>query len=360
MENERIINCKILQKTMLNDKKLEIRIDEPKPEKNNLLYKVQTKPFGWIVYRSFSDFENLRRLIIKFFPEFYIPFLQDANAAENKEKENEYSKTIQCLNLFMNQLVKNESFKTSVVLLAFLSYDNKAKFDNVIKEYSQKKLENLNVEEKETIDGKAPVSNLEKNKKYINNIKKYFELQCEILGINNFALKQFMNNILKADENLKEIKKIFELMGILNKRLTMDKVITNTYENLSSFFKNYETILSRTISLFNRHFEDFFKCINLDGQAFKELIDRRENLYQKYLTEKTKYKERNDNLLIFYNQLGYVDKIIFQELKTIIKEHGIRYLDNIKKFNENYYPLINDQIGSWSELQIYVMKAKTP
>ena len=139
IENERIINCKTLKKTMLNDKKLEIRIDEPKPEKNNLLYKVQTKPFGWIVYRSFSDFENLRKLIAKFFPEFYIPFLQDANAAENKEKENEYSKTIQCLNLFMNQLVKNESFKTSVVLLAFLSYANKTKFDNVIKENSQKK-----------------------------------------------------------------------------------------------------------------------------------------------------------------------------------------------------------------------------
>ena len=185
-------------------------------------------------------------------------------------------------------------------------------------------------------------------------------MQCEILGINNYALKQFMNNIFKADENLKEIKKIFELMGILNKRLTMDKVITNTYENLSSFFKNYETILSRTISLFNRHFEDFFKSINLNGQAFKELIDRRENLYRKYLTEKTKNKERNDNLLIFYNQLGYADNIIFQELKTIIKELGIRYLDNIKKFNESYYLLINDQIGFWSELQNYVMNAKTP
>lgn len=64
--------------------------------------------------------------------------------------------------------------------------------------------------------------------------------------------------------------------------------------------------------------------------------------------------------MIFYNQLGYADKIIFQELKTIIKEHGIRYLDNIKKFSENYYPLINDQIGSWSELQNYVMNEKTP
>ena len=89
---ERVITCKKLEKTELSDKKLTITVKNPKEKdggvfgKNFVLYEVQTDPFNWVVYRRFSDFDNLRKLISKHFPSFYVPPLP------NKKMETGVSK----------------------------------------------------------------------------------------------------------------------------------------------------------------------------------------------------------------------------------------------------------------------------
>ena len=71
-----VIDCKLFEKTELNDKKISIKINNVEKieggifGKNFSLYKIETEPFGWAVFRKFSDFENLRKLIIKQFPFF--------------------------------------------------------------------------------------------------------------------------------------------------------------------------------------------------------------------------------------------------------------------------------------------------
>ena len=144
---------------------------------NYITYRVQTEPLGLSVTRKFTDFENLRKLISKFFPEFYIPFLKNKNVDKNIEKELEKKKQQYYLNLFMNRLVQNESFKTSEILLAFLSYKDRIKFEKVINEYSKKQQLNSKIEEHETINGKAIISNIEKCSKLTINIEKYYRLQ---------------------------------------------------------------------------------------------------------------------------------------------------------------------------------------
>lgn len=70
---EKVIQCKKLEKTELSDKKLNITVRNPKEKdggvfgKNYVLYEVHTDPFNWVVYRRFSDFDNLRKLIAKHF-----------------------------------------------------------------------------------------------------------------------------------------------------------------------------------------------------------------------------------------------------------------------------------------------------
>jgi len=96
-EKEKIIVCKTLKKTELNDKEIKIIIEQPKLVKsmfgnNYITYRVQTEPLGWSVTRKFTDFENLRKLISKFFPEFYTPFLKNKNVDKNIEKELEKKK----------------------------------------------------------------------------------------------------------------------------------------------------------------------------------------------------------------------------------------------------------------------------
>ena len=349
---KRIIKCKTLKKTVLNDKKLVIKIGEPKQTipffgPKYLLYKIETETFGWIVYRKYNDFEDLRKIITYSFPEFCIPFLKNKNSDENIEKELIDEKQSKYLNLFMNTLVQNESFKTSEALLTFLSCEDKNKFENVMKAYLKRQPKSdSKIEEYETIDGNATIGNFEENKKYSKNVKKYFELQGQILDKINFSFKDYLGNMLKVEENLKEIKKWFDVMKVLNERVKMNEAIKKAYEELSLFFEKYQKILKRRYEIFKLHFKDYFKNINLEGEAFKELIERREKLNEKYIMDKSELN---------YNKLGYAEKTLFRELKKMIKDYCVRNVDNIKNFNQKYYPTINDEVGIWSNLEAYVM-----
>ena len=71
---EKIIKCQILQKTILNDKKIVINIKNPKEingglfSSNYILYSVETQPMGWVVQRRDTDFDLLKKLLLKYYP----------------------------------------------------------------------------------------------------------------------------------------------------------------------------------------------------------------------------------------------------------------------------------------------------
>ena len=68
---------------------------------------------------------------------------------------------------------------------------------------------------------------------------------------------------------------------------------------------------------------------------------------------------KNDNLNLekMYNQLGYANKMNMNELKKMIKEYCHRYVENIKNFDAEFYPTINDMVGTWSNMETFVMSA---
>ena len=404
---ERVLTCKKLEKTELSDKKIIITVRNPKEKdggvfgKNYVLYEVHTDPFNWTVYRRFSDFDNLRKLISKHFPSFYVPPLPNKKIGNRRFEKDFIIKRMKFLNLFINNLVQSESFKCSEILTSFLSYEDRGKFDSKFKEYTTQQPSSY-VEEYKTLDGKVTISHDEGNEKYFTNINKYFRLQGQILDRLNYSLKQFFNNMYIVTESLKDVGKSFEILHVLNTRVLMKQTITKSYEELSIFFKNYMKILIKQNDMVKNHMKDFFKYINLEGKAYTELIERREELKAKYHSENqrvtvkkekvfatgdiTKFelgideknidRERilhdkpyafehicqldNANLLKIYNQLGYANKMNMRELKKMIKEYCVRYVDNFKKFNEDFYPTINDLIGTWSNMQNFVMSANMP
>ena len=403
---EKIIDCRKLEKTQLNDNKLVITVRNPKEMdggvfgKNYVLYEVQTDPFGWVVLRRFSDFDNLRKLIAKHFPSFYVPPLPNKKLGNKRFEEHFIRKRMKFLNLFINNLVQSESFKCSEILMAFLSYEDRGKFDSKFKEYSTQQ-PSMYVEEYKTLDGKVTISHDEGNEKYFTNINKYFRLQGQILDRLNFSLKMFYNNMNLVAESLQDVQKNFEIMHVLNTRVLMKQTITKSYEEMSCFFKNYRKILIKQNEMVKNHMKDFFKYINLEGKAYNELIERREELKAKYTSENqrvTAKKEKlyasgdiskfelgdekniekdrilhdkpyafehmcktdTNNLNKIYNQLGYANKMNMRELKKMIKEYCVRYVDNVKKFDEEFYPSINDLVGTWSNMETFVMSANMP
>ena len=404
---EKVIACRKLEKSELSDKKLNIIVNNPKEKdggvfgKNYVLYEVHTEPFNWVVYRRFSDFDNLRKLIGKHFPSFYVPPLPNKKLGNRRFEKEFIAKRMKFLNLFINNLVQSESFKCSEILISFLSYEDRGKFDSKFKEFSTQQ-PSAYVEEYKTLDGKVTISHDEGNEKYFTNINKYFRLQGQILDRLNFSLKMFYNNMIMVTESLKDVQKNFEILHVLNTRVLMKQTITKSYEEMSCFFKNYMKILIKQNDMVKNHMKDFFKYINLEGKAYTELIDRREELKAKYNAENqrvtakkekvyatgdiTKFelgtdeknvdRERilhdkpyafehicqNDtaNLHKIYNQLGYANKMNMRELKKMIKEYCIRYVDNVKAFDVEFYPSINDLIGTWSNMETFVMSANMP
>jgi uncharacterized protein YeaO (DUF488 family) len=199
-------------------------------------------------------------------------------------------------------------------------------------------------------------------------------------------------------DNLEEVHKYFEIMHVLNTRVLMKQTITKSFEELGFFFDNWKKVLIKQKELVKNHMKDFYKYVNFEGRAYTELIDRREDLKNKYNAEIAKVtakkekifatgdlnkfefgddnvvdRERalrdkpyafehmckNDNLLLekMSNQLGYANKMNMIELKKMINEYCVRYVDNIKQFDVEFYPTINDMIGTWSNMETFVMSA---
>ena len=136
---EKVVACKKLEKSELSDKKIIITVKNPKEKdggvfgKNYVLYEVHTDPFNWVVYRRFSDFDNLRKLIAKHFPSFYVPPLPGKKIGNRRFEKDFIIKRMKFLNLFINNLVQSESFKCSEILTSFLSYEDRGKFDSKFK-----------------------------------------------------------------------------------------------------------------------------------------------------------------------------------------------------------------------------------
>ena len=98
--------------------------------KKYVLYEVATEPFDYVVVRRYSDFVNLRKLVVKHFPSFFVPPLPNKKIGNKRFNQHFIDKRMKLLNLFINQLVQNESFKSSEILVSFLTCEDKSQFDS--------------------------------------------------------------------------------------------------------------------------------------------------------------------------------------------------------------------------------------
>ena len=376
-DENKIIDCKILEKTELNDKNISIKIiNSEKVEggifgKNFSLYRMETSPFGWAVFRRFSDFENLRKLIIKQFPFFCVPTLKNCNADSIKMKDHKINKQKKYLELFINTLLENETFKTSKVLLAFLSYEDRNKLEQIFKEYNSIKEIDCNIEEYKTIDGKLMTCNVEENEKYLVHEKKYLDLQKKIFDKININLKDFFDNMKKIDEYLDKISTDLNIILTLNTKVLLPKIMIKSFETAKIFFENLRKIYNQQNIAIKTYFKDFYKDLILDNQSLTELLEKRNNIKEKYenLKQKISKQEKSNkninleqeekNLKNIYNQLAYATKMFMKELNKILsKKHSILLVENIKAFNEEFSPSVNDLTSACSNLKSFVQLYK--
>ena len=394
------LNCRKIEKSPLNDKKVIITIQNPTVvetsifKSNYIIYEIYTDVTQWRVTRRYSDFDWLRQTLKKIHPGLYCPPLPQKRMGSRRFENDFVDKRMKYLNKFLNDLVQNEVFKASEVLVSFLSIENREQFEFKKQSFDSLKGPEL-MEEYYSLDGKINLLEDDYNEIYYTNIQKYVTVQKQLLDRINYNLKNYISNINSACNNLEEVQRDFEFLTQLNKIIKMKDEITKTYEELYIFFKNWKRIMYNQMDLINNKIRYFFKYISMENNAFNELIEDRLKKKEEFNKENNKLlvmkedlwitqdinkfnitnydnidrfqliknkdyafskmctieTQRVNNLKYKFNFANYTNR---EQLGMIININQEKFINNIKSFTKDFYITLNDSLNIWSELGSFV------
>ena len=394
------LNCRKIEKSPLNDKKVTITIQNPKAietsifQPNYIIYEIITDVTQWQVERRYSDFDWLRQTLKKIHPGLYCPPLPQKKLGSRRFENDFVAKRMKYLNKFLNDIVESEIFKASEVLISFLSITNREQFEFKKKSFDSMKSPEL-IEEYYSLDGKVNLLEDDYNEMYYTNIQKYNNVQKQLLDRINYNLKNYVTNINSACNNLEDVQRDFEFLSQLNKIIKMKEEITQTYEELFVFFKNWKRIMYNQMDLVNNYIRYFFKYISMENSAFNELIQERLKKKEDYTKENNKLiiikedlwnkkdinkwnitnydsidrflliqdknyafskmctieTERVNNLKYKFN---FTNKTNREQFDLIINYNRDRFINNIKSFTKEFYITLNDSLNIWSELGSFI------
>ncbi len=408
-----IIQCKKLEKTILNDKKVNIIIRNPIAKQSTnilksgyIIYEVYTEETNWSVQRRYSDFDWLRNILIKFYPFKLVAPIPGKKIGTRRFDVDFIEKRMDFLQKFIDTIIQDENFKACEPMIAFLSMKERTQFESKMKELSSY-LPSKYIEDFRTFNCQVEISTEQSNdngemndlknptENYYTNIKSYFKLQTNLLERLNYNLKNFYKNMKVCCKNLEDVQKDFEMINQLNEKIFMREPIKKTYEEFGIFIKNWKRILFNQNEQIKESIKNFFKFVKLEGSAFLDMMNRREEIRDKYIqdsnslrTKKEKlWIENNikkwdiiddynqiDNVLLFKDknyalskmctqdtiaveklkeQLGYANKMISNELKKFLNENSEKFMENMKDFVQKFYPSLTDGISVWTTLANY-------
>ena len=396
-------NCNVLPKTILNNKQIKVTIQNPKPvemgffSSNYIVYEIETNILNdkvkWLVNRRYSDFINLRTALQNQFPNNLIPPLPGKKIGGRRFELDFVSKRMHFLNEFLNNLVAVEEFKASDFLIAFLSIADRSQFEYKMKEINNLPLPPMYIEDIKTLSGKIKIFNDNNlNDQYFSNVQNYFKLQNQLLEKLNEDLKFFYKTMNAAVTNLENVQKDFEFLHLLNSQVHMKEDIVKSYEQLGIFFKNWKNIIFNQNDVIRRRVKDFYKYVRMEGEAYLELFIKRDEIQNKFNAENKRLQAKKDklwaqmdiskweiledfgridrvllvrdkvygcskmcttetnNLNNLHKKLGYVNKCCIDELKRLVNKYKNSFVDNIKAFSGDLYPIINDALNVWSQM----------
>ena len=394
------IPCKILEKSILNNKEIKVTIKNPQTKEKRLsttyvTYEVFTEPICWSVRRRYSDFILLRQILCKYYPKSLIPPLPEKKIGNKRFQPDFIERRMKFLQLFIDDVIKNESFKANEALTIFLNFNDHSQFEKKMKELNNHTI-SQNFDDTKTLSGKLNI--LEDDyacEKYLTNIFNFCKSKKQIFSKLNSALKSYCRNISSACQNLEEISKSFEELHNLNVNNEIKKEITKTYNILSYFFKEKKQMMQKENEIIHEKIKGFFKLQRLKNNSFIDIAENRENLNQKYTTENIKLYSKKEKLYAIkdinkweiiniekldkalllrdknyafehmckkdslnvenlHKHLTYSNYVILSEFKNILEINVKSYVDNTKEFAKLIYPYYHDGMNLWEKLNSYI------
>jgi len=394
--------CKLLDRSILNNKEIKVIIKDPKTNDKSLLsqgytnYEVYTEPSCWSVRRRYSDFTLLRNLLCKFYPRYFIPPLPEKKIGGKRFEPNFIEKRMRILQIFINEITCNETFKTNDALVSFLSMGDHNTFEKKMKELNSKSF-NQSFEDIKTLTGKVNILQQDtESDAFLSKVSVYYKNQKQIFSKLSTSLKNLYRNTQTVCQNMEEIGKCFEELEKINNNMNIEKEIIKSYEILKLFFQEMKRISEKGNEIIHEKIKGFFKIQKLKTNSFIEIFDSRENLRQKYYSENSKLllkKEKlyastkdinkweinkeetidkplllrdkkyafgimcsKENQIIesYKNLLESCNYNFYTSFKNLTKENVKTFVDNMKRFAELVYPLLSDGLEIGKKLKSYI------
>ena len=300
------------------------------------------------------------------------------------------------LQMFLDEVTCNETFKSSDALIMFLNITDHTIFEKKMKELYNKPF-NQNFEDIKTINGKVNTLLQDIGSDvFFSEINSFYTNQKQVFKRLTNSLKNFYHNAQTVCQNLEEISKSFEELEKLNKDINIEEEVTKTYEMLKLFFQERKRILEKENEIIHDKIKGFFKLQKLKSNSFIEIFDSRENLRQKYNTEYSKLISKKEKLYTSVKDINKweinnsenIDKSLllrdkqyafshmcpkesqniesmkkllefcnynnYMAFKKINKENVKNFVDNMKDFTEQIFPYINDGFNIGNKLKSYI------
>lgn len=402
------IDCTKLEKTKLNDLTILVKVSDPRQVNNSLfstsyiLYDISTPQFNWVVNRRYSDFIWLRECLQSLFPGDLLPILPKKKMGNRRFEKDFLNKRTEGLQKFLNEIINNEKYKTTEVLMIFLSYVDRNMFEQKMKIIQPKLLLKQNVQNIQNFEGKNKIINI--NFENESEIYSHFNSVSTFLGGQNELLENLQKNLsnykkcmIEACHLLEEVEKNFSKLTMMLTKVNISEKMNNSYENYEIFFKNWKRIQVNQCVIIKDMIKNFFKDVRIKSEVLIENLEKTQNIQEDYLTQKNKLLakkellwkqmdiskwelnqgEQIDSNKLFHDKLYAQDKMCFKEtmelnikgellgyyfyqnnlnFKNLIEELNKSYASNITEFSNQLYPSLTDGINVWSDLETHIKK----
>ena len=397
------MDCLTLEKSKLNDMTILVNISNPHQINNSLfstnyiLYDVSTLQFNWIVNRRYSDFIWLRDCLKSLFPGDILPLLPKKKIGNRRFEKDFLEKRKNGLQKFINEIINNEKYKATEVLIIFLSCVERNIFEQKMKTITPKLLNRQTAYNIQNIEGKNKIINLNNNEfekeilSNFNSIYVFANSQNDLLQSLQKNLSGYKKSMIAACNYLEEVENNFSKLSMIMMKVNISDKIKDVYEQYEIFFKNWKRIQANQCCIIKDMIKKFFKdvknkfgtlienfekeqIITEEYQIYKnKLMAKKELLWQQmdiskwelnpieqidtnrlyrdklYAQDKMCFKESSD-LNIKSELLGYYFYQNFLNFKNLIEELNKSYISNISDFGNQIYPSLTDGINVYSNL----------
>ena len=388
------INCKTLNKNILNDKKIDSSIKNYDMVKSKnilaesyILYDIKTiskqknkslklseeeksDKIDFLVQRKYSDFLQLREILSKYFPYNYVPSLPN-KTNEYLLKEENQPKVMSYLQLFISGIVSKEEFKAYEGVFIFLTIKDYNEYKNKLKEVINIPPP-LNTYEVYDLNGKKIFQEINEedysneisieenqNEIYFFNIKNYFEIQYKLITQLKDHLKDFNINFNRCYHNLEQIEQDFSFLCQLNKKVMMKEKIKKSFEELGLFFQGWKELIKKQNILVKKYIGFYYNFTLHESLAYLSLIKKRENIKNLYINEYKKLDQKKekmwkyedikkweinyenfnvDNILLLKDKKYAKSKMLYKETKEFeVIKNNFEYINYMNKNELDYF-----------------------